>query len=86
MIVYLFVFIMSVAMSDRMRGFNKVETNGSIFLFLSWIALSLTAQLVSNYNYDVIDNPLVVQIVFSTDPLSFDKENCIVLFSIHSYM
>ena len=83
MIVCLFVLIVSLAMSARMRGFGKMETNGWSISYRSQIALSLTAQLISNYDYDVIENPLAVQVVFSADPVSFDKEKCIVLF-IHS--
>ena len=77
--VCLFVLLASLAMSARMRGFGKVETNCRIPASPSQIALPLTAQLVSNYDYDVIDNPLVVQVAFSVDPLSFDEEKCIVL-------
>ena len=66
-------------MSARMRGFGKIETNGWIIPLRSQIALPLTAQLISNYDYDVIENPLSVQVVFSADPVSFDEEKCIVL-------
>ncbi len=83
MIVCLFVLMAPLAMSARMRGFGKMETNGWSISFRSQIALPLTAQLISNYDYDVIENPLSVQVVFSADPVSFDKEKCIVLF-IHS--
>lgn len=74
-----FVLLLAMTTATRMRGSSKVETNGRWSSSFSQIAFALTATLSSNYDYEVLENPITVFAEFSSSPLSFEEENCIVV-------
>ena len=65
--IAVFTLLSVIQATGLIRGYNNYSVQDV-----------MTAKMDSNYDYDVMDNPIELTVVFSDDTDTIEKEHCIV--------